>query len=230
MHELAPLKHTHNDRLRRAICYQCMARRAGKWIQLPFDCPNGWFSWRTLSLTSVQFERATVGEKRDRREKKKKKKHPERTQFLVTTHQKNRSKENFHLENPIPFAKSHCMVNKIETGGKTKKSRFSRRQKCKWKSENSIWKTICLPFVGQIEREWSTVRLVVVLAFAEVNKIRSDFWVAFLHSDKWDATHKSYTFGDTNTISELWIVAKIRVHFFFFVSRSRRPCAHTSKN
>lgn len=201
------LTHTHNDRNVKSNMLPIHGSASSKRIQLPFDCPNGWFSWRIESVGDCWTSHC--GWKETRRKIQKGHIHT-----IVVTTPKNRSVEKFSVENPVPLSpKSRLIVNYWVQKNETKrKERFDGDIKRKWKSENSIWKTICLAICWA---NWTTgelfARIFFLFAARSVAKSKwkkkttAGFCIAFCIGTR--NAYKSYKFGDTNTISELWIVA-----------------------
>lgn len=205
----------------RAICYQYMARRAANEFSYHLIVQTGGLAGELNSLVIV--ERAICGWKRVKAE------NPERTHtppILFVTTRKTEAWKICSVENPFSSVAKISILIVNYWGPKTKRNErtIRRRQKRKWKSENSIWKTICLAICWA---NWTTSELFAGTFFlfaarvggeVEVKKLRSDL---ALHFASGRETHTNHTNSVTLIRSvncESWRIpslSAVRVCVFF---------------
>lgn len=194
----------------RAICYQYMARRAANEFSYHLIVQTGGLAGELNSLVIV--ERAICGWKRVKAE------NPERTHtppILFVTTRKTEAWKICSVENPCfplspksPFSLWIIENRKLnETKGLFDGDKSANENQKIQFEKLSVW-----PFVGQIERLvnyslalFSSSLLVSVAKSKWEKKTTVGFGIAFCIGTR--NAYKSYKFGDTNTISELWIVA-----------------------
>lgn len=184
---------------------------SSKWIQLPFDCPNGWFSWRKISL--IRFERA----KRHCGWKERQTENPERTPTLfLGTAQKHKTRK---IHSKSTFHREFIAVSEENTI-------LHDRQKCKWKSENSIFEKLSVCHLLDKVNEW--------IFFSCRSRMWKKYgWIfgCILHRTR--NAYKSYTYIHSVTLirsvncESLRILCRVRVCFFSLAFRMYTP---TSKN